>query len=179
MSVWISDILPAEGADIGLDFYSQCPLLLQQLPRVTQECLLHARPWAIIYNDEPENHAAYLVAPKGGPHFAIGCTLDDKGQIAFLGVYYTMNSDNFRYADSSPLAFVDFYGNFAVFLKVGIANFVASQRFSVDPKLEDSNYEISSSKPVTSRRIFPKAQYQMAARTLIIFWKTGWDSRSG
>ncbi len=49
-----------------------------------------------MFDDGPENHSAYIVPPESGSQFAIGYTLDDKGKIADVGVYYTMNRKTFN-----------------------------------------------------------------------------------
>jgi hypothetical protein len=97
--------------------------------------------------------------------------LDGEGKIQYLGVYYTLDSDNFKYANSAPVAFIDFDGNFGVFTNSGLANFIAIRRFSIDPKLADPYYVASKFTTCSKPDNFPKGAIPDAYGYPYYIWK--------
>lgn len=59
----------------------------------------------------PEEHRAWFKTTNATAHFGFGCVLDPKEQVRFFGIYYFLDTDQFRQANDAPLTFVDFNGN--------------------------------------------------------------------
>ena len=131
---------PAYAAGTATDFNTQCPLLLAQAPWFAQVCVANARPWGRVFNYEPEQHSAYMGPVMPGSNFALGCTLDATHKIDNLGIYYTMNSNNFDHANSAPMGYIDFNGNFGVVANNNLINFIAIRKFRIDPKMASQFY---------------------------------------
>jgi hypothetical protein len=120
---------PACAAEADTSFEAQCPLLLAQADSFAHACLLNAQPFQRDFNGVPEYHSAYLGPAAPGSHFGLGCTLDSNHQIAFLGVYYTLNPVNFKLANTAPVSAVDFDGNIGVILNGKLVNFIVVRPF--------------------------------------------------
>jgi hypothetical protein len=120
---------PANADAVGDDFFSQCPVLQGQLDKFANICLLNAREQESSFDGESEVHGAYFGSASPGSHFALGCTLNWKHQIDFIGVYYSVNGNNFALANLSPLAYVDFFGNAGTVVGGKLANFVMIRQF--------------------------------------------------
>jgi hypothetical protein len=116
---------PAAANAAGVDFYSQCPIMLARADGFAQTCRANAKPWGREFNGQPEMHVADLGTPAPGSHFALGCTLNAQQEIAFLGVYYTIHPDNFGRFQSSPLTYVDYNGDIGILVNGELVNFIA------------------------------------------------------
>lgn len=116
---------PAAANAAGVDFYSQCPIMLARADGFAQTCRANAKPWGREFNGQPEMHVADLGTPAPGSHFALGCTLNAQQEIAFLGIYYTIHPDNFGRFQSSPLTYVDYNGDIGILVNGELVNFIA------------------------------------------------------
>ncbi len=125
--------LSANAANIGTSFTAQCPGLLAQADDFARDCLTNAREQRrVFYPVGPEVHSAYFREAAPGSHFALGCTLNVKRQIEFLGVYYALDGNNFKIANTAPLGFIDFQGNAGVVADGDLVNFIAVRQFGTD-----------------------------------------------
>ena len=122
----------ALAASLNTDFSVQCPILSAQADSFASQCLQRARPVYKYFDYQIEYHSALIGSPNANSHFALGCTLNAHHQIAFLGVYFAINSDYFREASSVPVAAVDFDGNIAVNLNNRLVNFIAVRPFETE-----------------------------------------------
>jgi len=117
----------AEAAD--LSFTGQCPLLLAQADSFAEACLGDAAEYKTYFNWDPEVHYAYIGPAAPGSHFGLGCTLNNRHQIAFLGVYYTLDPSAFKAARNASPAYVDFQGNMGFLINNEPVNFFAVRPF--------------------------------------------------
>jgi hypothetical protein len=135
------------GADakvvVGTSFTEQCPALFAEADNFAKECLGRARksvrdfypasPLAGAYSGpDREVHGAYFRPAAPGSHFALGCTLNRKHEINFLGVYYSTNGDNFKIANTAPISFVDFQGNVGLSVGKDRVTLLAVRQFGTD-----------------------------------------------
>lgn len=99
------------------EFVRLCHSSMEQAPALLVECRQNARPFARDFfpggrgAPVPENHRAWFSVDSAAPHFGFGCVLGAKEEIRFFGIYYFLNGDNFREANSASFVFVDFNGN--------------------------------------------------------------------
>jgi hypothetical protein len=127
LALCLAAAAPAQAGDLSFD--AQCPLLLAQADNFAHACLANAQSVTRYFNYAPETHSAFVGPATPGSHFGLGCTLDDKRNLAFVGVYYTINPDNFRLATSATPAVADFDGNFGIIINGKLLNFIAVRVF--------------------------------------------------
>ena len=76
-------------------FYAQCHKLLPMADDFAQECLQKARSFSRTFypsggsRGEAESYSTYFKALDAPSHFVLGCVLDFKNKINFVGLYYT------------------------------------------------------------------------------------------
>jgi hypothetical protein len=96
-----------------LGFQSQCPALLEQADQFAAECLAHARFLTRYFHPGGgtasirEVRGAYFRAPSVPSHFALGCTLDARGGIGNLGVYYAITPETYSKANDLPILSIE------------------------------------------------------------------------
>ncbi|MEZ5690847.1 MAG: hypothetical protein R3D71_04190 [Rickettsiales bacterium] len=117
-----------------LSFHGQCPKLLAMADDFAKECLEKARPLSRVFlpTRQREKHGAYFRAIDSGSRFGLGCTLDHEGKLRFVGIYYSTKSSNFKEANTSPFAFIDFSGNVGLKINGEFAVLTAVRRFVTD-----------------------------------------------
>jgi hypothetical protein len=114
-------------------FAAQCPQLLAQADDFAHECLSGAREQRrFFYPVGPEVHSAYFHPAADGSHFALGCTLNVKHQIEFLGIYYALSGDSFKIANTAPLGYIDFQGDVGIVVDGELINLIAVRQFGTD-----------------------------------------------
>jgi hypothetical protein len=121
--------LSSAAATVDTSFDAQCPILFSQADSFGKACLANAQPFTTYFDGEPEYHSAYIGFASPGSHFGLGCALNAHHQIAYLGIYYTLNTDDFAQANSATITTVDFDGNIGVRLDGRLVNFIAIRPF--------------------------------------------------
>jgi hypothetical protein len=102
---------------------SECPEWLAQADEFYETCKLNARSFdATFYpsglgSGEHEHHGVWFATAPENSHFVMGCSIGNKGNLMFLGIYYTAEPSAIAVANTSPIVGADFDGN--VVLKVG------------------------------------------------------------
>jgi hypothetical protein len=105
-------------------FIPQCSQWVVQADRFYDECKTNARySHRVFYPSgrgpgEPESNGIWFASAPEGSHFVMGCSLWRKGELSFLGLYYTTNPAILPELNTAPLQAVDFNGN-AVLMKDG------------------------------------------------------------
>jgi hypothetical protein len=105
-------------------FIPQCSQWVAQADAFYDECKTHARySHRVFYPSgrgpgEPESNGVWFAPAPEGSHFVMGCSLWRKGELSFLGLYYTTNPAILPELNTAPLQAVDFNGN-AVVMKDG------------------------------------------------------------
>jgi hypothetical protein len=113
----------------GTDLTEVCPVLLSQADAFSRECLSNASTYEHYFDGSPETHYEYIGPSVPGSHFGLGCTLNSKHEIAFLGIYYTIDGDNFKLPKNAMPGYVDFDGNIGVLLNGKPINFLVVRPF--------------------------------------------------
>jgi hypothetical protein len=121
--------LSSAAATVDTSFDAQCPILFSQADSFGKACLANAQPFTTYFDGEPEYHSAYIGFASPGSHFGLGCALNAHHQIAYLGIYYTLNTDDLASANSATITTVDFDGNIGVRLDGRLVNFIAIRPF--------------------------------------------------
>jgi hypothetical protein len=116
----------------GTDLTEVCPVLLSQADAFSRECLSNAFTYERYFDGSPETHYEYIGPSVPGSHFGLGCTLKSKHEIAFLGIYYTIDGDNFRFSKNAMPGYVDFDGNIGLLLNGKPINFLVVRPFQTE-----------------------------------------------
>jgi hypothetical protein len=104
----------ANASDI---FIPGCSEMLADADAFAQDCLTNAREFTRDFYPSghgpavPETHSAYFRSAPPSSHFALGCTLNRLHKIEFLGLYYSIDPNNFAKANVASFRFIDFQGN--------------------------------------------------------------------
>ncbi|MEZ5690846.1 MAG: hypothetical protein R3D71_04185 [Rickettsiales bacterium] len=95
-----------------LSFHGQCPKLLAMADDFAKECLEKARSREGMTYPYPKmggipykvtGYAPYFRAIDNGSNFGLGCSLDTRRRIMFLGIFYSTKSGNFAVANTLPV----------------------------------------------------------------------------
>jgi hypothetical protein len=126
------------------------------------ECKKNARPLKRNFypggSAQPvvEEHAAWFDLSDSGPHFGFGCTLL-RNEVRYVGLYFFLDSANFRLANSAPFTFIDFQGNVGLRSPQGQAFTLLAVRKFTTPGRErtilDRNCEIGEFDPLLNQTI--------------------------
>ena len=94
-------------------FYLQCERFLPIANSFASECQQRARPFTRTFypsggsRGEVESYSTYFKALDGPSHFVLGCVLDFKHKINFLGLYYSSSPLDMARFDDFPIVFID------------------------------------------------------------------------
>ena len=113
-------------------FFSVCKDYLPIADRFADACRNHAREQTRYFNGEPETRFAYFADGPTSSHFGLGCVLGATGKIAFLGIYYSTNSENFILANTARLRFIDGFNNVGIVVNNEPVTLVAVRRLVTD-----------------------------------------------
>ena len=117
--VLVSGVTHAEESALtSKGFSEECPTLMAQSDSFAADCLSNARTltrmwtqWPGIDPGVPETHSAYFQSSTTGSHFQLGCTLDKDRHFANFGVYYAVDPNVFRSANSAQIASIAYDGD--------------------------------------------------------------------
>lgn len=150
------------GMPSALSFSEVCPRFLAIADLFASDCLSNSRSKTRLFypngmaRAEKEVHGTYFYDRPLQSHFGLGCTVNWKGKIDFLGVYYAVDPSDFNIANDADIRSIDFDGNVALqsdgrpFTLLAIQQFVTG---SVAPRFhgrpQNCNVESSQEAPVT------------------------------
>lgn len=101
-------------------FMAQCTKLLPRADEFSAVCLTHARTFSRTFypgagsRGETEAYSTYFQQLDAPSHFLLGCVLDFKRKLSFVGIYYSAEPMDMAHFDDYPIVFVDPNGNVAV-----------------------------------------------------------------
>lgn len=164
MSVVAALTFSTVSANSQSAFMQLCNASIAKIEPFLAECRKNARPFKRSFYPSgsgapvPEEHAAWFDMPEARSHFGFGCVLGPNNQVRFLGLYFAVNPDNFRQANSTEFAFIDFDGDVGL-RPVDRAQFIllAVRRFSVpgrEPDPIERNCQPTSFDPVSRETVF-------------------------
>jgi len=120
------------------DFYTQCNLFLPIADDFSAECLQKARPFQRTFHPsggsrgEVESFSAYFKPLETPSRFLLGCVLNFKHQLSFVGIYYSHDKIDMKSFDQYPISFIDFYGNVGVKIGNKQLTLIAIRQFGTD-----------------------------------------------
>lgn len=94
-------------------FYSQCERFLPIANSFASDCQHRARPFARTFHPsgggrgEVESYSTYFKALAAPSNFVLGCVLNFKHEISFVGLYYSSSPLDMARFDDFPIAFID------------------------------------------------------------------------
>ena len=102
------------------EFYAQCHKFLPIADDFASDCLQKARSFQRTFypsggsRGEVESFSAYFKPLDTPSRFLLGCVLNFKHQLSFVGVYYSHEKIDMQQFDQYPIAFIDFNANIGV-----------------------------------------------------------------
>ncbi|ACB94727.1 hypothetical protein [Beijerinckia indica] len=128
--------LPSEIAIAAeTEFYSQCHKLLPIADEFARECQEQARPFSRTFHPsggprgEVESYSIHFKPLNTPSHFVLGCVLNFKHKLDFVGLYYTARPLDMSQFNSYGIVFVDPDDNGGLIID-GIQNtFIAVRQF--------------------------------------------------
>ena len=103
-------------ADEGA-FYEQCQKFLPIADQFASDCLHRARPFERTFYPSggsrgvPESFSAYFKPLAARSRFVLGCVLNFKHNLSFVGMYYSHRLMDMKDFDQHPIDFIDFDAN--------------------------------------------------------------------
>jgi len=122
-------------ADEGA-FYEQCQKFLPIADQFASECLQRARPFGRTFypsggsRGERERFSAYFKPLDAPSRFVLGCVLNFKHELSFVGIYYSHKPIDMKDFDRYPIDFVDFDGNVGVDIDGRQLSLIAARQFA-------------------------------------------------
>jgi len=126
-------------------FHDVCPGLFKIADDFAKECLEKARSKEYLRYPYPKmggipykvKNYVYFRAIDSGSHFGLGCSLEDKRNIMFLGIFYSAKSSNFAIANTLPIFQAIGAGRYITLKKDNTENselikFIAVRQFQTD-----------------------------------------------
>jgi len=117
------------------EFYSQCRKLFPIADEFARECQEHARPFSRTFypsggsRGEVESYSIYFRPLNTPSHFVLGCVLNFKHKLDFVGLYYTARPLDMSQFNSYGIVFVDPNDNGGLIID-GVQNtFIAVRQF--------------------------------------------------
>lgn len=101
------------GTAAESSFYSQCHKLLPIADDFARECQERARPFSRTFypsggsRGEVESYSTYFKPLDAPSNFILGCVLNFKHKIGFIGLYYSAQPLDMARFDDYPIAFID------------------------------------------------------------------------
>jgi hypothetical protein len=102
----------AAAAAAEPEFYSQCHKFLPRADDFAKQCEARAKPFSRTFypsggRGELESYSAYFDALEAPSHFVLGCVLNFKHQISFVGLYYAAQPLDMAHFSQYPIRFID------------------------------------------------------------------------
>lgn len=125
----------AETALAEPTFYAQCHRLLPFADEFAQDCLTRARPFSRVFypgggsRGEGETYSAHFRPLSEPSRFLLGCVLDFKRKINFLGLYYSARPLDMTRFNEYEIAFIDPSDNVGLTVDGAQATLVAVRQF--------------------------------------------------
>lgn len=98
------------------EFATYCQAALGRTEALLVECKKNA--WSLSRNFmsgkyliDREEHRVWIAPWESGSHLGLGCVLDKRGEVRFMGIYFILDPDNHLLMTESNLSFADFGGN--------------------------------------------------------------------
>lgn len=91
------------------EFYSQCRKFLPRADDFAKECRERARPFSRTFypsggpRGETESYSAYFDTLSAPSHFVLGCILNFKHDLSFVGLYYTAQPLDMAHFDNDEI----------------------------------------------------------------------------
>jgi hypothetical protein len=161
----------AAGA-VEAPFYAQCRKFLPIADTFAQECLQRARPFTRTFFPsggsvgEAESYSTYFKSLAEPSHFLLGCVLDFKHKINFVGLYYAARPTDMARFEEYGIVFVDPNDNVGVAIDGDRHTLIAVRQFVTDvvpPRLtgrpkncEDAQIETIDGASATAHQRFRK-----------------------
>jgi hypothetical protein len=119
-------------------FYAQCHKLLPVADDFARECQQRARPFSRTFypgggsRGEVESYSAHFKALDAPSNFVLGCVLDFKRKLNFVGLYYTARPLDMARIDDYQIAFIDPDANVGLQIDGVRHTLVAARQFVTD-----------------------------------------------
>jgi hypothetical protein len=119
-------------------FYSQCNKLLPVADEFARNCLQRARPFSRTFypsggnTGEVESYSTYFQTLDAPSHFLLGCVLDFKHKIDFVGLFYSSRPLDMSHFAEYKVLYVDPNDNVGLAIDGAQSNFVAIRQFVTD-----------------------------------------------
>ncbi len=136
LGVTVFSCVVAEAAEPT--FYAQCRKLLPRANDFAKECLERARPFSRTFypsggtRGETESYSAYFKSLNAPSHFVLGCILNFKHALSFVGLYYSAQPLDMAHFDDDKIVSITPNDDVNLLIQGVQHTLIAARQFQTD-----------------------------------------------